>query len=104
MAALSDSRRWSLDPWGLFSVKLLSKHFAAPSPIVKEFHSALRKYKSPEHINGSLNCCEALQTKLPSYYYIPSICPLCMSDLDAMQHFFFVSLLKSMLVDILINL
>lgn len=78
----SDSRTWSLESSGFFTVRSLSRHMASSPSIEKFLFQALWKSKSPKRINiliwimifGNLNTTNILQRKMANHALMPSIC------------------------------
>ena len=76
-----DSRVWSLEASGRYSVKLLAKYLNSSIPIDKELYQGIWKSKSPKRVDvliwillhGSLNCSATLQYELV-YSHLYALC------------------------------
>lgn len=94
-----DTRLWSLETLGFFTMKPLSNRLNFSSSMDELFYAALWKSKSPRKINiliwimlnGSLNTSEILQKKISnSSTLLPTVCPLCLHDGECLNHVFFL--------------
>ena len=93
-ASFPDQRFWSLENSGSFLVKSLVKHLSTSSPLESSLYKRLWKSNSPRRINisiwimlcGNLNCASVLQRKLSSYALSPHACPLCVNNMENIQH------------------
>ena len=101
-------RIWSLEEHRKFTVKSLTRHLLAFSPLAKDLHKALCKPKCPPKrvsilvwimIFGLLNCASVMQLKTPNSCLSPSMCPLCKQEGEDLQHLFFKCSLSKLLVE-----
>ena len=96
-AFFPDQRFWSLETSGSFSVKSLVKHLSTSSTLESSLYKRLWKSNSPKRINisiwimlfGNLNCASVLQRKNSSHALSPHACPLCVNNMESIQHLLF---------------
>ena len=92
-----DQRFWSLETSSSFSVNSLVKHISTSSPLKSSLYKRLWKFNSPRRINisiwimlfGNLNCALLLQRMFSSQGFSPHACPLCVNNMENIQHLLF---------------
>lgn len=91
-----DSRYWSMEPLGSFSVASLCKS-CSPTSMPTNIYQAIWKTNCRKKvcffiwiiIYGKLNIADVLQKKLSASCLLPSICMLCEASGESAAHLFF---------------